>query len=100
MIDVRCQVVVGREAELARLDEALTTALAGAGRAVFLTGEPGIGKSRLTRETADRARSRGALVAVGRAVPAGASTPYRPLAEALLQALRGRPRPGGHDLAP
>lgn len=97
--DVRCQVVVGRDAELALLDEALATALAGAGRAVFLTGEPGIGKSRLAQEVAARARSRGALVAAGRAVPAGANTPYRPLAEALLQALRGRPLPAGRDLA-
>jgi DNA-binding CsgD family transcriptional regulator len=97
--DVRCQIVVGRDAELALLDQALATALAGAGRAVFLTGEPGIGKSRLAREIADHARGRGALAATGRAVPAGASTPYRPLAEALLQALRGRPLPGGRDLA-
>jgi DNA-binding CsgD family transcriptional regulator len=99
VIDVRCQVVVGRDAELALLDESLATALAGAGRAVFLTGEPGIGKSRLAREIADHARRRGALAVVGRAVPAGASTPYRPLAEALLQALRGRPLPDSRDLA-
>ncbi len=100
VVDVRCQIVVGREAELALLGEALAAALAGSGRAVFLTGEPGIGKSRLAREVADQARSRGALAAVGRAVPAGASTPYRPLTEALLQALRGRLLPTGRDLAP
>jgi DNA-binding CsgD family transcriptional regulator/tetratricopeptide (TPR) repeat protein len=100
VVDVRCQIVVGREAELALLGEALAAALAGSGRAVFLTGEPGIGKSRLAREIADQARSRGAVAAVGRAVPAGASTPYRPLTEALLQALRGRLLPTGRDLAP
>ncbi len=100
VIDVRCQVVVGRDAELALLGEALASALAGAGRGVFLTGEPGIGKSRLAREITDLARRHGALTAVGRAVPASASTPYRPLTEALLQALRGRRLPASRDLAP
>ncbi len=39
-------------------------------------------------------------VIVGRAVPASASTPYRPLTEALLQALRSRGLPADADLAP
>ena len=42
---------------------------------------------------------RGAVV-TGRAVPASASTPYRPLTEALLQALRDRAFPDDADLAP
>ena len=80
--------MVGREAELGALDDALAAALGGAGRMVFVTGEPGIGKSRLARELASRARAAGAAVMSGRAVPSGSSTPYRPLTEALLQALR------------
>ena len=95
-----CPVVVGRQAELSVLDEALAAALAGTGAAVFLTGEPGIGKSRLAREIAGRARRKGAPAAVGRAVPAGDSTPFRPLTESLLHALRDRPLPTGADLAP
>jgi DNA-binding CsgD family transcriptional regulator len=98
--DVLCPIVVGREAELSALDAALTAALSGTGGLVFLTGEPGIGKSRLVRETANLAERKGAPVAVGRAVPAGASTPYRPLTEALLHALRDRPLPADPDLAP
>jgi len=90
---------VGREAELAALRTALTAALDGAGGLVFVSGEPGIGKSRLARELTGQARARGAAVVTGRAVPAGGSVPYRPLTEALLQALRDRPRPGGPDLA-
>ena len=100
MADVLCPVVVGRQAELAALDAALTAALGGAGQLVFIVGEPGIGKSRLAREVAGRARREGATVIAGRAVPAGQGTPYRPLTEALLQALRGSPPGGDAELRP
>ncbi|MGP0031192.1 MAG: ATP-binding protein [Acidimicrobiales bacterium] len=95
-----CPIVVGRDEELATLDAALEAALGGKGRLACLTGEAGIGKSRLAREVAAMARERGALVAVGRGVPSGATTPYRPLTEALLSCLRDRPLPSDPDLAP
>jgi DNA-binding CsgD family transcriptional regulator len=98
--DVLCPVVVGRQAELDALDSALAAALGGVGRLVFVSGEPGIGKSRLARELASRARTLGAMVMTGRAVPSGSSTPYRPLTEALLQALRDRPLDDDADLRP
>src|SRR5580693_6633004 len=100
MTDVLCPVVVGREAELTALAAALTAALGGAGRLVFIAGEPGIGKSRLAREVAGQARAEGATVITGRAVPTGQSTPYRPLTEALLQALRGTPSADDPELRP
>src|SRR6266536_6053315 len=49
--------LIGRHAELAALDAALERTVKRRGGAVFLTGEAGIGKSRLARETASRARS-------------------------------------------
>lgn len=98
--EVLCPVLVGREAELGVLESALAAACGGTGGAVFVTGEPGIGKSRLAREVAGRARSRAVPVITGRAVPTGAGTPYRPLTEALLQALRDRDFPDDADLAP
>ena len=67
---------------------------------MFLTGEAGIGKSRLTGELAAAAGVRGVTVLTGRAVPSDTTSPYRPLTEALLQALRGRPFPGDAGLAP
>ena len=56
-------VLVGRDAELAVLDSLAAQAAAGSGGAVLLCGEPGIGKTRLARETAGRAR--GAVVSWG-----------------------------------
>jgi DNA-binding CsgD family transcriptional regulator len=100
MADVLCPVVVGRDAELGVLRAALGAAADGAGGLVFLTGEAGIGKSRLVREVASDAQARDVPVVAGRAVPGGASTPYRPLTEALLQALRNRSVPDDQDLAP
>ena len=67
---------------------------------MFLAGEAGIGKSRLAAELAVEARARGVRVLTGRAVPASTASPYRPLTEALLQALRGLPFPADDELAP
>jgi DNA-binding CsgD family transcriptional regulator/tetratricopeptide (TPR) repeat protein len=98
--DVQCPVLVGRDAELRVLTDAVAAARGGHGGVVFLAGEAGIGKSRLVREMTGRARDLGAEVVTGRGVPAAAGGPYRPLAEALLQALRRRPRPDDPGLAP
>jgi DNA-binding CsgD family transcriptional regulator len=100
MAFVLCPAVIGRDAELGVLRAALSAAAGGAGGLVFVTGEAGIGKSRLVREVDGHARAREMAVFAGRAVPGGASTPYRPLTEALLQALRDRDIPDDTDLAP
>ena len=70
MADVLCPVVIGREAELGVLRAALSAAAGGAGGLVFVTGEAGIGKSRLVREMQSDARARDVAVVAGRAVPA------------------------------
>jgi len=97
---VLCPVVCGRDDELRALRDAFTRAVAGHGGVAFITGEPGIGKSRLVRELAGHARGLGALTVTGRAVPAGSGTPYRPLTEALLQLLRDRPPIADAGLGP
>jgi DNA-binding CsgD family transcriptional regulator len=97
--DVLCPVLVGRDAELRALTDALACARGGHGGVVFVTGEAGVGKSRLVRELTTRARTLGAAVVTGRAVPDSAG-PYRPLTEALLQALRRRPLPDDAGFAP
>ena len=80
--------VVGRDAELEDLREALQAAIDGSGSMVFLVGEAGIGKSRLAAELASDARRRGVAVLRGRAVQTTTSVAYRPLAEALASAVR------------
>jgi hypothetical protein len=80
--------VVGRDGELAALDEALATAANGRGGVVFLLGEAGIGKSRLAQVMASDAERRGLALLRGRAVGTATPVPYRPLAEALCAAVR------------
>ena len=92
--------IIGRGAETDALRSALAAAEDGTGGVVFLTGEAGIGKSRLASELATAARAHGVTVLTGRAVPSDITSPYRPLTEALLQALRGRPFPADAGLAP
>ena len=98
--EVLCLVLVGRRPEIQALESALAGALAGHGGCAVITGEAGIGKSRLIRELAQMAADRQVLVATGRAVPASTSAPYRPVTEALLQLLRRRPLPDDPSLAP
>ena len=53
-----------------------------------MTGEAGVGKSRLVREVSQLATARGLVTLTGRAVPGGAAVPFRPLAEAVMGGLR------------
>jgi predicted ATPase len=98
--EVLCPVLVGRRAEIGALESALAGVLAGRGGCAVITGEAGIGKSRLIRELARMAADRQVPVVMGRAVPASASAPYRPVTEALLQLLRRCPLPDDPALAP
>ena len=79
---------VGRERELAALVERLAEAARGEGGVVFISGEPGIGKSRLLREIASRARAGGWLVLSGRAYDIDGMPPYLPFVEILGEHLR------------
>jgi hypothetical protein len=58
-------VCVGREKEIAVIDAALADARAGRGGILVITGEPGIGKSRLAEEVVTRAEWAGMLTARG-----------------------------------
>jgi class 3 adenylate cyclase/tetratricopeptide (TPR) repeat protein len=57
--------LVGRERELAQLEDWLIEALAGHGRVLVLEGPAGVGKSHLATTLAEHARQRGMRVAMG-----------------------------------
>ena len=83
---------VGREPEMAVLAGALEAANAGRRQVVFVSGEMGVGKTRLALELAWEAQRRGAAVLYGAATAAGV-LPYEPLAVAVSRFVAGCPTP-------
>ena len=83
-----CPVLIGRSAEKQSLTDALDAAGQGHGSAVLVTGDAGVGKSRLAREVIALAASRGYLVLTGRATESAIPVPFRPISEALMGAAR------------
>ena len=98
---VLCPVLVGRDAEVAELRAAVAgVAEERRGTTLFLTGEAGVGKSRLAREALDLARRHRFTVLWGRATPSATQVAFRPLAEALLSQFRDAGPPDGAELEP
>ncbi|MFI2317739.1 LuxR family transcriptional regulator [Streptomyces sp. CB00072] len=93
-------VIVGRDEEIGLLSSALDAVQRRSGRALFLLGEAGIGKSRLVGECAYRAYGLGMPVLRGRATSTGLVVPFRPLAEALASRFRAAGTPTDPELAP
>jgi predicted ATPase len=89
--------VVGREEELSSLQQALDAAMAGARQVVFVTGEPGIGKTSLVRAFLQRVLDTGhAIVGQGQCVEHyGAGEAYLPILDALGRLCH---EPGGNDM--
>ncbi len=76
---------VGREREFAAFNARLAAAGKGEGGVLFISGEPGVGKSRLLGEFARAARNSGWLVLAGRAYDTEGMPPYLPFVEAIRQ---------------
>jgi class 3 adenylate cyclase/tetratricopeptide (TPR) repeat protein len=74
---------VGRVSELERLSGRLADAVAGRGGLVLVAGEPGIGKTRLMEELAERAEGPGARMLWGSCFEGEWAPPYVPFAEAV-----------------
>ncbi|MEV8629399.1 AAA family ATPase [Streptomyces sp. NPDC051079] len=89
--------LVGRGTETGRIADALADARSGRGGTVMVTGEPGVGKTRLAAEAVAAARDAGMATARGRAGSVGPAVPYRPLVEALLALSRAEPLPGTEE---
>ena len=89
--------VFGREKELAKLEELLGSAVQGKGRVVLVSGEPGIGKTALTRMFVYRARKKNADLVLARGACVeqyGAGEAYLPFLDVLGSLLQspGRER--------
>jgi predicted ATPase/DNA-binding CsgD family transcriptional regulator len=76
-------IFVGRTEELSRLENALDAVRVGAGRCVLVSGEAGIGKSRLIAEIRTRANSSGFTILAGGCFEQDRFFPYAPLIDML-----------------
>jgi len=74
---------VGRDLEWNQLCEAWNTAREGGAHLLLVTGEPGIGKSRLALELGRRVRAEGHVVASARAYEAAGRLPWGPVVDLL-----------------
>ena len=83
--------LVDRVAECRAIERCLDDLAAGRGGALVLEGPGGIGKSRLVRELAARARQRGYCALVGAAYDMEADVAYGPFIDILQAALRESP---------
>src|SRR5215472_8587241 len=70
--------LVGRERQLAILQQHLAVALAGCGSLVLIAGEAGIGKTALAEAVCREAAERDALILVGRCFDLTETPPYGP----------------------
>jgi predicted ATPase len=76
---------VGRERELSELSRALDETREGHGRLFLISGEPGIGKTRLAEEVAREAAARGMPTVWGRCWEGAGAPAYWP----WIQVIRG-----------
>ncbi len=91
---------VARQHEMVEAQRLWQQAVQGEGHVLLISGEPGVGKTRLVRELLARAQITGATVLVGECFAEGAA-PYAPLAQVIQAAftltpatrpLQGSPR--------
>ncbi len=76
---IRSPVLIGREREIATLSALIDQVKQGHGQMLLLSGEAGVGKSRLLAEGKRQASSQGFLVLQGTCFPTDRSSPYAPL---------------------
>lgn len=80
--------LVGRTRELAALESLMEGGREDATSVVIVSGEGGVGKSRLAMELASRAERRGWRVTYGRAFPVETGVPYALFSDAFLPIFR------------
>ena len=96
---VSSPVLIGRQHEVASLHVLVDQAGQGHGQVVVLSGEAGIGKSRLAAEVHTYAQAQGFLVLQGACFPTDRSAPYAPLLDLLDSAPAADLEPLARELA-
>lgn len=82
-----CPVLIGRTAAVAALRDVVADARIGRGHTLVLSGEAGIGKTRLVAEATADASAEGFRVLQGACYPQDGSTPYAPVLDLLRSSL-------------
>jgi DNA-binding NarL/FixJ family response regulator len=96
-----CPILVGRAAALAALERTLERARDGEGGTVLVSGDAGVGKSRVLRTMREAARSEGFLVLQGASFEADQALPFAPLLDLVRAFANGTsPTFAAHALAP
>ena len=85
------QALVDREQEIKILRARLDAALRGEGSLVFITGEAGIGKTRLAYELRSYAKLRGAQCLMSKGGEREGAVPYRPWSDIIREYVRWAP---------
>ncbi len=85
--------LVGRADHLVKLHSLLDETKDGVGRVARISGEAGIGKSRLVNEVKTYATQQGFLTLQGQCFPADHNCPYAPLLDLLRSLSASRPSP-------
>jgi tetratricopeptide (TPR) repeat protein len=83
--------MIGRDRELAHLQSLWRTAAEGHAHMALISGEPGVGKTRLAREVTATAQLDGARILSGGCYENEATTPYLPFLEAFRRLVRETP---------
>jgi len=84
---------VARQGELEQAKAVWSKALGGQGQTLLISGEPGIGKTRLVRELSTHVEVSGGRVLIGECYAEGGA-PYAPFAQVVRQGLRGTSQNG------
>jgi len=81
---------IGRESEQSELQRRLNSAISGECQFVVVSGEPGVGKTRLLDEIEGLAKARKLLVLHGRSIEQDGAFPYQGFCEAIQEYFRQR----------
>lgn len=90
---ILCPVLIGREAEMGRLEALLGESLGGRGRTVLVSGEAGVGKTALVNQFLQHARAQSARVFLGECTEIDARRPFGPFMEIARAANRATALP-------